>query len=105
MQENLTPRLEIALKRGGPALHEIIRTLDAQGFSQLEILDAFYRLWDKLREEDRETEEDTVSNEIDMIVGWCSPHLRHEFARPYTKEEYDRYMKQRANRWKGKISL
>ena len=97
-------RLETELNRGSIALHAMIKTLNDEGYSQLEILDAFYALFDKMRENESDAE-DTVEDEIDMIVGWCSPHLKFEYARPYTKEEYDRYMKQRTNQWKGKIGL
>jgi hypothetical protein len=105
MKDTLLSRLEIALKRGAPALHDMVKTLDSEGHSQLEILDAYYQLFDKIRRDDRELEEDAVENEIEMIVGWCSPHLRQEFHRPCTKGEYERYMKQRTDRYKGKISF
>lgn len=92
MKESLLPRLEISLKNGD--LNELVDRLISEGFSQLEIYDGYMQLYLKLREDNREVEEDFVGEILDTIVGWCSPHRRH-FSHYLTNEEIDEYKKQK----------
>ena len=105
MKESILSRLESALKNGSVVLQNMTSVLNGEGYSQMEILDAHYQLFDKLRADGRETEEDTVSDAIDRITGWCSPHLKHDFSRPYAQEDYEAYMRQRSEKHRSKISL
>ena len=40
------------------------------------VVEHFEEARQRLREADREAEEDVVMNVMDCLVGWCSPHMK-----------------------------
>jgi hypothetical protein len=92
MESSLLSRLEISLVNG--ELNELVELLISEGFSQLEIYDGYFKFCEKLRRENRETEEDYVTDLLDTIVGWCNPQHQH-FSHYLTNEEIEEYQRQK----------
>jgi hypothetical protein len=74
----LDPRIEQALqsREPVPALREFATRLFAAGHSREAILDLFERSRQLLRDASRDSDEDAVTDVMDFLVGWCSPHLK-----------------------------
>jgi hypothetical protein len=71
-------RIEKALSSNAPVqeLRNLASHLLAQGQTREEILDLFEHARHTLRQADREAEEDAVMDVMDVLVGWCSPHMK-----------------------------
>jgi hypothetical protein len=71
-------RLEAAL-RGPNALQQlrgIVQEMLDQGQDRASVLALFEQTRQRLQDEGREAEEDIVLEAMDLLVGWCSPHMR-----------------------------
>ncbi len=71
-------RIEQALRANDPVkeLRDLTLHLLANGQTRESILNLFERARQRLRQADRETEEDAVMDAMDFLVGWCSPHMK-----------------------------
>ena len=71
-------RIEHALRSTEPVneLRALVLSLMAEGQSQDAILQIFEGARQELRQADREADEDAVTDVMDFLVGWCSPHMK-----------------------------
>lgn len=71
-------RIEKALRTGEPlsALRTIAQMLIEQGSSEAAVTALFDHARLQLRADGREPDEDIVTDAMDFIVGWCSPHMK-----------------------------
>ncbi len=71
-------RIEQALRSSKPVneLRNLVMRLVAAGQPRQAILELFERARQELRQADRETAEDAVIDVMDLLVGWCSPHMK-----------------------------
>lgn len=70
-------RIDEALRGASPLeqLRALAITMQQGGMQQTAILNFFDTHRQTLREAGRETDEDTVLEVMDFLVGWCSPHV------------------------------
>jgi hypothetical protein len=70
--------LEQALRSAEPLneLRALIQTLFAEGQTKAAILASFEAARQRLRVEQREADEDAVTDAMDFLVGWCAPHMK-----------------------------
>jgi hypothetical protein len=57
-------------------LRALVLSLIAEGQSQDAILQIFEGARQELRQADREAHEHAVTDVMDLLVGWCSPHMK-----------------------------
>jgi hypothetical protein len=71
-------RIERALRSTEPVneLRALVLSLMAEGQSQHAILQLFEGVRQELRQADREANVDAVTDVMDLLVGWCSPHMK-----------------------------
>ena len=71
-------RIERALRSTAPVneLRSLVLSLMAEGQSRDAILQLFEGARQELRNADREADEDAVTDVMDFLVGWCSPHIK-----------------------------
>ena len=71
-------RIQAALLSPDPLreLRSVAQTLRSEGESHDAILELFEQTRRQLRESNREPEEDLVMEAMDLLVGWCSPHVK-----------------------------
>ena len=71
-------RIEHALRSTQPVneLRAMVLSLMAEGQSQDTILQILEGARQELRQADREADEDAVTDVMDFVVGWCSPHRK-----------------------------
>ena len=69
---------ERALRSPEPTnrLRSLALNLSAEGHSHDAILETFEKARQELRAADREADEDAVMDVMDILVGWCSPHMK-----------------------------
>ncbi len=74
----LRNEVELALHSPKPivALRDLVERLLAMGQSRDIILTQFEQIRRALREANRATDEDAVTDAMDFLVGWCSPHMQ-----------------------------
>lgn len=70
----LLARLRAALVAGPSDLEGLVRTLRAEGMSA----DDLQVLLEAFRVGLSEPQEEMVLDILDLVVGWCSPHMRIE---------------------------
>jgi hypothetical protein len=72
------PRIERALRSTEPVneLRALVLGLIAAGQSRDAILQLFESARHELRQADRERDVDGVTDVMDFLVGWCSPHMK-----------------------------
>jgi hypothetical protein len=72
------PRIERALRSAEPLneLRGLVLSLMAEGQSRDAVLQLFECARQELRRADREADEDAVTDVMDFLVGWCSPHMK-----------------------------
>jgi hypothetical protein len=72
------PDLETALKSPQPlsVLRDLIQDRLSQGQRLQDVQDELERLRARLVAEQRDADEDVVLEALDLLVGWCSPHMR-----------------------------
>ena len=78
MSRRMDERLEAAL-RGPNALQQlsgIAQGMLDQRQDRASILALFEQTRQQLRDQGRDAEEDIVLEAMDLLVGWCSPHMR-----------------------------
>jgi hypothetical protein len=77
-------RIEEALKGASAVaqLRALAIILQQEGQEQTLILDFFEKNRQSLREAGRETDEDSLIEVMDFLVGWCSPHMSLAPKRP-----------------------
>jgi hypothetical protein len=70
--------IEQALRSADPVgeLRSLAERLIAQGHNKAAILALFEQARQRLREGDREADEDAVMDVMDFLTGWCSPHMK-----------------------------
>jgi hypothetical protein len=56
-------------------LRDLIEKLYTQGQTQPMILELFEAARRQLRQAGRERDEDTLTEAMDFLIGWCSPHM------------------------------
>ncbi len=56
----------------------------AEGQTREQVLELLERARQQLRHADCETDEDTVMDVMDFLVGWCSPHMKLPPEQPAT---------------------
>jgi hypothetical protein len=80
----LDPRIDKALASSKPLseLRTLVCNLRSHGENTESILALLEASRRELREADREPEEDTILEVMDILVGWCSPHMRLESDEP-----------------------
>jgi hypothetical protein len=73
----LDPAISTALKSSDPlnGLRSLVLDLQAQGQDQAAILTLLEQSRSELSESGREREEDLILDVMDLVVGWCSPHM------------------------------
>jgi hypothetical protein len=78
----LDARLEqcLAAPNALQRLRDLIERLYAEGQAQPTILELFEAARRQLRQAGRERDEDTLTEAMDFLVGWCSPHM--DLSRP-----------------------
>jgi hypothetical protein len=71
-------RIEQALGSPEPVreLRTLAQRLLERGEAREAVLSLFERARQQLRVADRENDEDAVTDVMDFLVGWCSPHLK-----------------------------
>ena len=74
MNTNMLERFETALRND--VLDGLVRELEAEGMSQVEIYDYFDQFIDLLGDAEREEDEDRMMDTIGRIIGYCSPHAK-----------------------------
>ncbi|MGC8642322.1 MAG: hypothetical protein ACP5XB_20870 [Isosphaeraceae bacterium] len=47
-----------------------------EGYARTAVVEHFEEARQRLRQADREAEEDVVMDVMDCLVGWCSPHMK-----------------------------
>ena len=57
-------------------LRSLALLLSSQGYDRETLLGKFEEVRQQLRQEDREADEDSVMHVLDLLSGWCSPHMR-----------------------------
>jgi hypothetical protein len=57
-------------------LRDVVAELLAAGADRNRVQDRLEAFRVRLREQDRETDEDTVLDVLDFVTGWCSPDQR-----------------------------
>ena len=57
-------------------MRELAARLLSQGHPRDDVLQRFDAARLRLREQGRPGDEDVVTDVMDFIVGWCSPHMR-----------------------------
>jgi hypothetical protein len=74
------PRIQDALDRSNQfqALRALIKKLQTEGHDQAVIIALFEQAHGHLRKTRRENDEDVVTEVMDCLVGWCSPHVSLE---------------------------
>ncbi len=74
----LDQEIEAALRSARPVeqLREFAFGKLRQGHEQQDVLAEFEQARQHLREAGREQDEDAVMDVMDMLVGWCSPHVK-----------------------------
>ncbi len=92
MDITLLNKLEQALAIN--QLDRVVEELKIKGISQVEIYCLFDEFLALLRQASREDEEDRVLDEMDYIIGHCSPHKKR-FTHYLTSEEIELYRKAR----------
>ena len=88
MDETILIRFEAAL--ANDTLTELVREMEAEGHSQVQIYERFEQFRALLRELDREADEEQVMDTMDGIVGWCGPRVKL-FPHSLTNEEIEAY--------------
>jgi len=74
MEDTFDDALRSADPLGG--LRALVREFSAKGQTQAEILGIFETQRARLLIAGRETDQDAVTDVMDFIIGWCSPHSR-----------------------------
>jgi hypothetical protein len=71
-------RIEQALRTPTPVheLRNLVERLLADGQSSEAILGLLEQARQQLRQADHESDEETVMDVMDFLVGWCSPHMQ-----------------------------
>jgi hypothetical protein len=71
-------RIERALASSEPVreLRNLVVALFAEGQTRESVLELFERARQELRAANRETAKDAVTDVMDFLVGWCSPHMK-----------------------------
>jgi hypothetical protein len=71
-------RIEHALRSTEPVneLRALVLSMMAEGQSQDAILQVFEDARQELRQAGREADEDVVTDVMEFLVGWCSPHMK-----------------------------
>jgi hypothetical protein len=71
-------RIERALRSTEPVneLRALVLSLRAEGQSQDAILQLFEGARQELRQMNCDADEDAVTDVMDFLVGWCSPHMK-----------------------------
>ncbi len=71
-------RIEEAFRSSAPVneLRNLVLHLLADGQTRAAILGFLEGARQQLRQADRETDEETVMDVMDFLVGWCSPHMK-----------------------------
>lgn len=84
----LDPKFEQALRSSQPVerLRELALEHLRQGRDHSAVLAEFESARQHLREVGREQEKDAVMDVLDMLLGWCSPHMKLPPARPSATE-------------------
>jgi hypothetical protein len=74
----LDERFELALSSPEPveSLLSLALELSSEGRNRDEILSRFEEVRRSLREAERESDEDSVMDVMDFLVGCCSPHIK-----------------------------
>jgi len=57
-------------------LRALALRLSARGYDKKALIESFESVRQRLRQEDREADEDAVMEVLDFLTGWCSPHMR-----------------------------
>jgi hypothetical protein len=70
--------LEQALHSPEPVneLRALALRLFAEGQTKEAVVASFEAVRQRLREEQREADEDAVMDVMDFLVGWCAPHVK-----------------------------
>jgi hypothetical protein len=70
--------LERCLRSSNPVLdlRALLEQFLSQGADQAELLQKLENARQQLRQANRETDEEAVTDVMDFLVGWCSPHMR-----------------------------
>jgi hypothetical protein len=76
--ESMDGRLEGALCGANALLllRELTQEILGQGQDPASVLALFEQTRRRLRNEGREAEKDVLMEAMDLLVGWCSPHMR-----------------------------
>lgn len=90
MNTTMMTRFEKALANN--TLIELVREMEGEGRSQIEIYDCFEQFRQVLREAERETDEESVMDVMDCIVGCCG--RAKLFSHYLTNDEIEAYQKQ-----------
>jgi hypothetical protein len=79
-------RIEKALQSNEPVneLRNVALRLLADSQTREAVLELFERARQQLRQADREAEEEAVTDVMDFLVGWCSPHMKLPPEQPTT---------------------
>ena len=70
--------LERCLRSGNPVLdlRAVLEQFLSQGADQTELLQKLENARQQLRLAKREADEEAVTDVMDFLVGWCSPHMK-----------------------------
>jgi hypothetical protein len=70
-------RVERALRTDDPVmrLRDIAAEMIEQGLPRADVIARFEAVRQRLREQDREADEDAVMDVMDILDGWCGPHI------------------------------
>jgi hypothetical protein len=92
MNSEINNRLDESLKSANPnqELLKLVEEFRNQGWSQLDIYDVFESYIFSLDDLGREAESEIITEVIERIYGWCSPHLKL-FPKTLSNEEIARY--------------
>ena len=74
----LDTALERALRSPDPVneLRSFVNRLFSQGQDKEAVLGLFEKARQELRRANREADEDAVTDVMDFLLGWCSPHVK-----------------------------
>jgi hypothetical protein len=87
-------RMETALRGNMDGLHDLVAEWRREGKSQLEVYEVFVSFMLALRSEEREVDEDLVTDVLEFIYGWCSPGARW-FEHSLTEDDLQQYRQTR----------
>jgi hypothetical protein len=72
-EDNLTRCLKSAAPV--PEMRALVEECLKQGINHSELLQKLDSVRQQLRQADREADEEAVMDVMDMLVGWCGPHM------------------------------